>query len=45
MLLVAIKRELGEDGVTSSRYVVDNSVSFNKINEKGFADLAKLLSS
>ena len=42
MLLVAVERELGEDGETSSRYVVDDSVSKNKMDGKGFADLAKL---
>ena len=42
MLLVAVKRELEEDGETSCRYVVDDSVSQNKMDGKGFADLAKL---
>ena len=42
MLLVAFKRGLGEDGTTRSRYVVDDSASYNKIYKKGFADLAKL---
>ena len=42
MLLVAVKRELGEDGDTFCRYVVDDSVYKNKIDGKGFADLAKL---
>ena len=44
MLLVAVKRELGEDGVTFDRYVVDDSVGLNKIDGKGFADITKLLS-
>ena len=42
MLLVAVKRELGEDGETCCRYVVDDSVKSNKIDGKGFADLTKL---
>ena len=42
MLLVAVKRKLEEDGVTLRRYVVDDSVSFNKMDGKGFVDLAKL---
>ena len=42
MLLVAVERELGEDGVTYHRYVVDDSVYQNKMGGKGFADLAKL---
>ena len=42
MLLVAVKRELEEDGETSCRYVFDDSVKHNKINGKGFADLAGL---
>ena len=42
MLLVAVERKLGEDGETLDRYVVDDSVFKNKINGKGFADLAKL---
>ena len=45
MLLVAVERELGEDGVTLDRYVVDDSVYKNNIDGKGFADLAKLPSS
>ena len=44
MLLVAVKRELGEDGETSHRYIVDDSVFLNKMDGKGFADLAKLSS-
>ena len=42
MLLVAVERELGEDGDTSCRYVVDDLVYKNKINGKGFVDIAKL---
>ena len=44
MLLVAVERELGEDGDTLSRYVVDDSVWRNKIDGKRFADLVKLSS-
>ena len=43
MLLVVIERELGEDGETLSRYIFDDSVFYtNKMDGKGFADLAKL---
>ena len=42
MLLVAVERELGGDGETCCRYVVDDSVYSNKMDEKGFADLTKL---
>ena len=42
MLLVAVERELGEDGDTCCRYVVDDSVFKNKMDEKGFADLTKV---
>ena len=42
MLLVVVERELGEDADIWSRYVFDDSVSFNKMDGKGFADLAKL---
>ena len=42
MLLVAVERELGEDGDTLDRYVVEDSVYKNKIDGKGFADLDKL---
>ena len=42
MLLVAVERELGEDGETLSRYVVDDSVYSNKMDGKGLTDLAKL---
>ena len=42
MLLVAVERELGEDGDTLTRYFVDDSVYSNKMDGKGFADLAKL---
>ena len=41
-MLLAVERELGEDGETWSRYVVDDSVYKNNIDGKGFADLAKL---
>ena len=44
MLLVAFKRELGENGESCCWYVVDDSVWKNKIDRKGFSDLAKLLS-
>ena len=42
MLLVAVERELGEDGVTFNRYAVEDSVLQNKIDGKVFADLVKL---
>ena len=42
MLLVAVERELEEDGDTCCRYVVDDLISLNKMNGKGFVDLAKL---
>ena len=42
MLLVAVERELGKDGVSSCRYVVDDSVFNKKLDGKGFVDLAKL---
>ena len=42
MLLVAVERELAEDGETCHRYVADDSVSHNKMDGKGFADLTKL---
>ena len=45
MLLVAVERELGEDRGTCCRYVVDYSVYSNKMDGKGFTDLAKLPSS
>ena len=44
MLFVAVKRKVGEDGVTLDRYVVDDSVFKNKIDGKGFANLVKLAS-
>ena len=42
MLLVAVERELEEDGDTYCRYVVDDLVYSNKMDGKRFADLAKL---
>ena len=42
MLLVAIERKLGKDGVSWCRYVVDDLVSSNKMDGNGFVDLTKL---
>ena len=39
-LLVAVKRELGEDRDICCRYVVDDLV-YNRIDRKGFADIVK----
>ena len=41
-MLVAVERELEEDGDTLDKYIVDDSVKYNKMDGKGFADLAKL---